>query len=154
MLSIYRAGEIDPFENLDIVHIRLLVVWGSGGAGRNCAGCKRSTPGTRFSLALSQSVWLHTFGGTRLFPAPKSACQLESSPPTRARAWTKSIREKSTPRTSFGSALRLVVAKLSYSIQGEALAPHSGAVAPPMATAPSTLAYVPQQWRLSHRDCV
>ena len=26
MLSIYRAGEIDLFENLDIVHIRLLVV--------------------------------------------------------------------------------------------------------------------------------
>ena len=25
MLSIYRAGEIDLFENLDIVHIRLLV---------------------------------------------------------------------------------------------------------------------------------
>ena len=26
MLSIYRAGEIELFENLDIVHIRLLVV--------------------------------------------------------------------------------------------------------------------------------
>ena len=26
MLSIYRSGEIDLFENLDIVHIRLLVV--------------------------------------------------------------------------------------------------------------------------------
>ena len=26
MLSIYRAGEIDLFENLDIVYIRLLVV--------------------------------------------------------------------------------------------------------------------------------
>ena len=26
MLSVYRAGEIDLFENLDIVHIRLLVV--------------------------------------------------------------------------------------------------------------------------------
>jgi len=25
-LSVYRAGEIDLFENLDIVHIRLLVV--------------------------------------------------------------------------------------------------------------------------------
>ena len=25
MLSIYRSGEIDLFENLDIVHIRLLV---------------------------------------------------------------------------------------------------------------------------------
>ena len=25
MLSIYRAGEMDLFENLDIVHIRLLV---------------------------------------------------------------------------------------------------------------------------------
>jgi len=35
MPSIYRAGEIDLFENLDIVHIRLLVVvrvlWGAGG---------------------------------------------------------------------------------------------------------------------------
>ena len=28
MLSIYRAGEIDLFENLEIVHIRLLVVSG------------------------------------------------------------------------------------------------------------------------------
>ena len=27
MLSIYRAGEIDLFENLDIVHIRLLVAY-------------------------------------------------------------------------------------------------------------------------------
>ena len=25
MLSVYRSGEIDLFENLDIVHIRLLV---------------------------------------------------------------------------------------------------------------------------------
>ena len=27
MLGIYRAGEIDLFENLDIVHTRLLVAW-------------------------------------------------------------------------------------------------------------------------------
>jgi hypothetical protein len=28
-LTVYRAGEIDLFENLDIVHIRLLVVPGA-----------------------------------------------------------------------------------------------------------------------------
>ena len=28
-LSVYRAGEIDLFENLDIVHIRLLVAGGA-----------------------------------------------------------------------------------------------------------------------------
>ena len=32
MLSIYRAGEIDLFENLDIVHNTLLVESGGGGA--------------------------------------------------------------------------------------------------------------------------
>ena len=34
MLSIYRAGEIDVFENLDIVHIRLLVEGGGGSVKR------------------------------------------------------------------------------------------------------------------------
>ena len=38
MLSIYRAGEIDLFENLDIVHIRLLV--------DSCA-CEVATPNIR-----------------------------------------------------------------------------------------------------------
>ena len=33
MLSIYRSGEIDLFENLDIVHIRLLVGGGWRDAG-------------------------------------------------------------------------------------------------------------------------
>jgi hypothetical protein len=48
------------------------------------------TPPPR-TLALSQSIWSHQFGGTGLFPAPKltptthPACQLSNSQPTRLR---------------------------------------------------------------------
>jgi len=46
MLSIHRAGEIDLFENLDIVHIRLLVVE----AIEEEQGCRREG-GTRSEAA-------------------------------------------------------------------------------------------------------
>ena len=37
-LSVYRTGEIDLFENLDIIHIRLLVPPRRTGVSKDCRG--------------------------------------------------------------------------------------------------------------------
>ena len=74
MLSIYRAGEIDLFENLDIVHIRLLV------------GCVslNSRRGSNKEEKTVQGLGISSWTGER-DPTPPHLGALGGAPRTRLR---------------------------------------------------------------------